>query len=123
MHIPSVQDQVSAQEWQLRVDLAACYRLVAAYGWSDLIFTHISARLPGDDHHFLINPYGMLFDEVTASSLIKVDQQCREQFAHRSRREIQRRGGLADPALLVENSYSHNRDPPSPAVYRGCVFT
>ena len=76
MHIPSVQDQVSAQEWQLRVDLAACYRLVAAYGWSDLIFTHISARLPGDDHHFLINPYGMLFDEVTASSLIKVDQQC-----------------------------------------------
>jgi ribulose-5-phosphate 4-epimerase/fuculose-1-phosphate aldolase len=76
MHIPSVQDQVSVQEWQLRVDLAACYRLVAAYGWSDLIFTHISARLPGDDHHFLINPYGMLFDEVTASSLIKVDQQC-----------------------------------------------
>lgn len=76
MHIPSVQDQVSSQEWQLRVDLAACYRLVAAYGWSDLIFTHISARLPGTDHHFLINPYGMLFDEVTASSLIKVDQQC-----------------------------------------------
>jgi ribulose-5-phosphate 4-epimerase/fuculose-1-phosphate aldolase len=76
MHIPSVQDQVSAEEWQLRVDLAACYRLVAAYGWSDLIFTHISARLPGDEHHFLINPYGMLFDEVTASSLIKVDQQC-----------------------------------------------
>jgi ribulose-5-phosphate 4-epimerase/fuculose-1-phosphate aldolase len=52
MHIPSVKDQVSEQEWQLRVDLAACYRLAAAYGWSDLIFTHISARLPGDEHHF-----------------------------------------------------------------------
>ena len=76
MHIPSVKDQVSEQEWQLRVDLAACYRLVAAYGWSELIFTHISARLPGDEHHFLINPYGLLFEEITASSLIKVDQQC-----------------------------------------------
>ena len=74
MHIPSVKDQVSEQEWQLRVDLAACYRLVAAYGWSDLIFTHISARLPGDEHHFLINPYGLLFEEITASSLIKIDQ-------------------------------------------------
>ena len=76
MHIPSLQDQVSPEEWQLRVDLAACYRLVAAYGWSDLIFTHISARIPGPEHHFLINPYGLMFDEITASSLIKVDQQC-----------------------------------------------
>jgi ribulose-5-phosphate 4-epimerase/fuculose-1-phosphate aldolase len=69
-----MKDQVSADEWQLRCDLAACYRLVALYGWSDLIFTHISARLPGPEHHFLINPYGMMFDEITASSLIKVDQ-------------------------------------------------
>ncbi|MBC7619788.1 MAG: class II aldolase/adducin family protein [Candidatus Saccharibacteria bacterium] len=76
MHIPSLQDQVSPEEWQLRVDLAACYRLVAAYGWSDLIFTHISARIPGPEHHFLINPYGLMFDEITASSLIKVNQQC-----------------------------------------------
>jgi ribulose-5-phosphate 4-epimerase/fuculose-1-phosphate aldolase len=60
-------------EWQLRVDLAACYRLVAMFGWDDLIFTHISARVPGPDHHFLINPYGMLFDEITASSLVKID--------------------------------------------------
>ncbi len=74
--IPSLQDQVSAEEWQLRCDLAACYRLVAAYGWSDLVFTHISVRLPGPDHHFLINPYGLMFDEITASSLIKVDQYC-----------------------------------------------
>jgi ribulose-5-phosphate 4-epimerase/fuculose-1-phosphate aldolase len=74
MHIPSLKDQVSADEWQLRCDLAACYRLAAMYGWSDLIFTHISARVPGPEHHFLINPYGMMFDEITASSLIKVDQ-------------------------------------------------
>ena len=74
--IPSLQNQVSAEEWQLRCDLAACYRLVAAYGWSDLVFTHISVRLPGPDHHFLINPYGLMFDEITASSLIKVDQHC-----------------------------------------------
>jgi ribulose-5-phosphate 4-epimerase/fuculose-1-phosphate aldolase len=68
-----VKSRVSEAEWKLRVDLAACYRLVALYGWDDLIFTHISARLPGTDHHFLINPYGMTFDEVTASSLVKID--------------------------------------------------
>lgn len=62
-----------AAERQLRIDLAACYRLVAAYGWDDLIFTHISARIPGPEHHFLINPYGMMFSEITASSLVKVD--------------------------------------------------
>jgi ribulose-5-phosphate 4-epimerase/fuculose-1-phosphate aldolase len=74
MQIPSLQNSVSADEWNLRCDLAACYRLVAAYGWSDLIFTHISARLPGSAHRFLINPYGMLFEEITASSLIAIDQ-------------------------------------------------
>jgi ribulose-5-phosphate 4-epimerase/fuculose-1-phosphate aldolase len=73
---PEIQKLVSAEEWQLRVDLAACYRLVALYGWSDLVFTHISARVPGPEHHFLINPYGLMFDEITASSLVKVDQQC-----------------------------------------------
>ena len=76
MSSASLKDAVSAEEWQLRTDLAACYRLVAAYGWSDLIFTHISARVPGPEHHFLINPYGLMFDEITASSLIKVDQRC-----------------------------------------------
>ena len=76
LEIPSVQHRVSAEEWQLRQDLAACYRLVAHYGWSDLVFTHISARLPGPEHHFLINPYGLMFDEITASSLIKVDLGC-----------------------------------------------
>lgn len=72
----SLRDQVTEQEWQLRVELAACYRLVAEFGWDDLIFTHISVRLPGDENHFLINPYGLMFDEITASDLIKVDQQC-----------------------------------------------
>ena len=80
LSIPSLQNQVSAEEWQLRCDLAACYRLVAAYGWSDLVFTHISAKLPdsvtGGEHQFLINPYGLMFDEITASSLVKVDMAC-----------------------------------------------
>lgn len=69
----SVKDQVSAQEWETRVNLAAAYRLVALYGWDDLVFTHISARVPGSDHHFLINPYGFMFEEITASSLVKID--------------------------------------------------
>ena len=76
MQIPSLKEVVSAEEWQLRVDLAAAYRLVAVYGMSDLVFTHVSARIPGPEHQFLINPYGMLFDEITASSLVKVDQAC-----------------------------------------------
>jgi ribulose-5-phosphate 4-epimerase/fuculose-1-phosphate aldolase len=75
---PDVRSQVGEAEWQLRVDLAACYRLVAHFGWSDLVFTHISARLPGPEHHFLINPYGMLFDEITASSLVKIDLEARK---------------------------------------------
>lgn len=69
----SVRKQVSEEEWQVRVDLAACYRLIAMYGWDDLIFTHISACVPGPDEHFLINAYGLLFEEMTASSLLKVD--------------------------------------------------
>lgn len=77
MNIPSMKDKVSAEEWQLRVELAACYRLVAMYGWTDLVFTHISARVPGPEHHFLINPYGLMFDEITASSLVKVDENCK----------------------------------------------
>src|SRR6266436_6673275 len=71
----SIRGQVSKAEWLARLDLAAAYRLVAFYGWDDLIFTHVSARVPGADHHFLLNPYGMMFDEVTASSLLKVDSE------------------------------------------------
>jgi len=73
VQMKSLQADVSADEWKLRVDLAACYRLVAHYGWDDLIFTHISARVPGPETHFLINPYGLMFDEITASSLVKID--------------------------------------------------
>ncbi|MDH4047458.1 MAG: class II aldolase/adducin family protein [Gammaproteobacteria bacterium] len=69
----SVRDQVSEAEWQTRVDLAACYRLIAMHGWDDLVFTHISARVPGPEEHFLINAYGLLFEEMSASSLVKVD--------------------------------------------------
>jgi len=73
LDIPSRQHQVSADEWQVRLDLAAAYRLVALFKWDDLVFTHISARVPGTEDQFLINPYGLMFDEITASSLVKID--------------------------------------------------
>src|SRR5271170_3262468 len=69
----NVRERVTPEESEQRVALAAAYRLVAHFGWDDLIFTHLSARVPGPEHHFLINPYGMTFDEITASSLVKVD--------------------------------------------------
>lgn len=71
--LKEVPSNMTEAEWQQRVNLAACYRLVSLYGWDDLVDTHISARVPGPDHHFLINPYGLMFDEITASSLVKVD--------------------------------------------------
>lgn len=71
--IPSLQSKISAEEWRTRIDLAAAYRLVALMGWDDMVYTHITAKIPGPEHHFLINPYGMMFDEITASSLVKVD--------------------------------------------------
>lgn len=66
-------EDISDEEWTMRVELAACYRLFVRYGWTDMIFTHLSARVPGEENLYLINPYGLLFDEITASSLIKVD--------------------------------------------------
>ena len=75
LEIPSRKGQVSPEEWQTRVDLAAAYRLVAMFKWDDLVFTHISARVPGRHDEFLINPYGLMFDEITASSLIRIDAQ------------------------------------------------
>src|SRR5260221_14783463 len=71
----SLKGQVSEDEWKARVDLAALYRLVAVHGWDDMIYTHISGRVPGPEHHFLINPYGLFFGEITASSLVKVDME------------------------------------------------
>jgi ribulose-5-phosphate 4-epimerase/fuculose-1-phosphate aldolase len=75
VEFPSLEGKVSDEEWAIRVDLAAAYRMVAHYGWDDLIFTHLSARIPGPEHHFLLNPYNLMFEEVTASSLVKVDVQ------------------------------------------------
>src|SRR3954453_9474304 len=73
VEIPSLEGRVSEAEWKIRVDLAAAYRLVAYYAWDDRIFTHLSARIPGPEHHFLLNPYNLMFEEVTASSLVKVN--------------------------------------------------
>lgn len=69
----SMRDRVSAEEWEARVQLAACYRLVAKYGMTDLIYNHITTRVPGEEEHILINSYGLLYEEMTASSLIKID--------------------------------------------------
>ena len=113
LNIPSLQGSVSPEEWQLRCDLAACYRLVALYGWSDLAFTHISAKLPESvsgtgQHQFLINPYGLMFDEITASSLIKVDMQCNQ--LHESPFPV-------NPAGFVIHSAVHEARPEA-----GCVL-
>lgn len=112
MHIPSLKELVCAEEWALRCDLAACYRLVAAYGWSDLVFTHISAKLPdsvtGGEHQFLINPYGLMFDEITASSLVKVDMGCNK--LHDSPFPV-------NPAGFVIHSAVHEARPEA-----GCVL-
>jgi ribulose-5-phosphate 4-epimerase/fuculose-1-phosphate aldolase len=70
---PCIKDQVSADEWQARVELAACYRLVDKFEMTDLIYNHITASVPGDEHHLLINLYGLLYKEITASSLVKID--------------------------------------------------
>src|SRR2546423_4468228 len=75
VEIPSLEGKVTDEEWAIRVELAAAYRMTAYYGWDDLIFTHLSARIPGDEHQFLLNPYNLMFEEVTASSLVKVDVQ------------------------------------------------
>ena len=74
LEIPTdIKSKVSEEEWKTREDLAAAYRLVANYGWDDMVFTHLSARVPGPYEHFLLNPFGVLFEEVTASSLVKID--------------------------------------------------
>jgi ribulose-5-phosphate 4-epimerase/fuculose-1-phosphate aldolase len=71
---PSVKDRVSEAEWKVRTDLAAAYQLAVIYGWTDIILTHFSARVPGAENQFLLNAYGLMFDEITASNLVKVDQ-------------------------------------------------
>src|SRR5690606_21112571 len=73
LKITSMKERCSAAEWKARVDLAACYRMVAHYGMSDMIANHISLRVPDEENAFLINPYGLLYEQITASSLIKID--------------------------------------------------
>src|SRR5947209_18641850 len=89
--------QMTEAEWQTRLDLAACYRLVDLFGWSDLINTRITARVPGRHDHFLINPYGLLFEEITASSLVKIDSMGNK--VERSDAEIHS-GGFALPTAV-----------------------
>jgi len=100
-----LKSRVSAAEWEQRVNLAACYRLVALYGWDDLIFTHVSARVPGPEKHFLINPYGMLFEEITASSLVKVDLEGRK--AMESPYEINPAGFVIHSAIHAAREDAH----------------
>jgi ribulose-5-phosphate 4-epimerase/fuculose-1-phosphate aldolase len=88
---------MSEAEWQTRLDLAACYRLVDLFGWSDLINTRITARVPGQHDHFLINPYGLLFDEITASSLVKIDAEGKK--VEPSQAEVNS-GGFAMPSTV-----------------------
>ena len=90
--------QVSEAEWKARVELAALYRLVALHGWDDMIFTHISARVPGPEHHFLINPYGWYFEEMTASALVKVDL---------DGKIVQETNGFINPAGFTIHSAVH----------------
>lgn len=101
-------DKVPAEEWQLRVDLAACYRIIAMHGWDDLVFTHISARVPGAEEHFLINPYGFLFEEITASSLVKVDM---------AGNKVDESPHMVNPAGFVIHSAVHEARPDV-----GCVL-
>ena len=91
-------DAMSPEEWARRVDLAACYRMIAHLGWDDLIFTHISARVPGSEPHFLINPYGLMFEEVTASNLVKIDL---------AGRQVDGSGAAINPAGFVIHSAVH----------------
>ena len=95
MEMPS--RNTTEAEWRTRVDLAACYRLVELFGWSDLINTRITARVPGEPDRFLINPYGLLFDEVTASSLVKIDAEGKK--VEQSDREVNS-GGFTLPAAV-----------------------
>lgn len=104
---PAMRDQVSPEEWAVRVDLAAAYRLVALEGWDDLIFTHLSARVPGPEHHFLINPYTETFDEITASSLVKIDTEGRP---------VMQTGAITNPAGFVIHSAIHMARPDARAV-------
>jgi len=103
--VHSLRSQVSAEEWSARVDLAATFRLVAHYGWDDMIFTHISLRVPGPKQHFLLNPFGLTFGEITASSLLKVDMDGRK--VGRSPYPVNQAGFTIHSALHVARDDAH----------------
>ena len=103
---PAAANEVSPEEWQTRVDLAAAYRLVALFSWDDLVFTHISARVPGSEDQFLINPYGLMFEEITASSLVQ---------GRRSRQQARRLAVHGEPGRL-HDPQRHARGAPRRAV-------
>lgn len=104
----SLREQISPEEWQTRVDLAAAYRLVAHFGWSDLVFTHLTAKVPGPEPHFLINPYGLMFDEITPSSLVKIDL---------DGRKLQESPYEINPAGFTIHSAIHAARPDAHAVF------
>src|SRR5215472_9577312 len=103
--IRSMKAHVSPEEWAMRTDLAAAYRAVAHYGWDDLIFTHLSARVPGPEHHFLINPYTHMFDEITASSLVKIDMDGNRVMEHRQ--PVNKAGFVIHSAIHMGRDDAH----------------
>ena len=105
MSPPTLRDQVSDAEWALRVDLAAAYRLVALQGWDDLIFTHLSARIPGPERHFLINPLTHMFEEITASSLVKIDVEGNR--INEPRQPINKAGFVIHSAIHMARTDAH----------------
>ena len=101
--------RMTAAEREARVNLAACYRLVAHYGWTDLIYTHISLRVPGTENHYLLNPFGYMFDEITASSLIKIDLD--GNLVEPSPHRIHRAGFVIHSAIHAARPDAHLRYP------------
>src|SRR5260221_9498229 len=99
--VKPLRSRVSDKEWQARIDLAACYRLADLYGMSDMIYTHISVRVPDEPRHFLINPHGLLFDEVTASSLLKVDLDGNVLYQQQAEYGLHRAGFVIHSALYL----------------------
>ena len=103
--VPSKREQVGEEEWQARLDLAACYRLVAHFGWTHLINNHITLRVPGTDDQFLINPYGLLYEQITASSLVKIDVD--GNLLEETRYEINRAGFVIHSAVHMARPELH----------------
>ncbi|HSR56442.1 MAG TPA: class II aldolase/adducin family protein, partial [Alphaproteobacteria bacterium] len=103
--IPSLRESVSEEEWAARVDLAAAYRLTAHFGWTHLVNNHISLRVPGTTDQFLINPYGFLYEQITASSLLKID--CDGNLLQDTDFEVNRAGFVIHSAVHMSRPDLH----------------